>query len=548
VYGVIGSLFRWALINDRNFSRCVQAFMAYSFYILPGLNETQKDKFLSGINPQQQSDGLDSDFHRSFFQTVSSTIRVRRVSEDPRPLVTYQGSPDKRAPRLFGRSSTPQDQNILDDIQIFWTSGGLRLYRDFSQRYEPLLKGLGKRKEFLNSMRDHQYTDGTTDSEYIPYGGEIHFLQEPGGKLRSIASPLRIHQEALRPLGLEIYRVVESLPWDCTFDQTRAIPHIQSRLSQGGKVHSIDLSSATDHFPLSLQMTALKAIIHKEDWNHLSLFEKISRGVWKSPIGDLRWSKGQPLGLFPSFGSFTLTHGLLLLHLNHGQHDNDFFVVGDDVVILKEQLRTDYIAMLERMACPWSPDKTISSDSLAEFAGKIVTSKWVIPQLKWRKISNENFLDICRLLGKKSRCLLSSRQKIVFDKVANCCSPFGLNFSLPGDNLVTMIERTMGLCQPVELVLGSLMGLRKRLHQVVYTSSEPFDHEELIEISATFDEKVKSALRQTVFSNWNIAVSLGLEGLATVPEALGLSPRLPLDVFSSERKSTLERYERHLLQ
>lgn len=545
--GVIGSLFRWAAINDRNFAKTIQAFMAYSFYVLPEVTKTQEDKFMSGINPVQQDDGLDNEFHRSFFKTVSSVLRTRRVAEQPRPLVTYQGSPDKRAPRFFGRTAVSQDSRILDDLQLFWTSGGLRLYQDFRELYFPLLKGLDERRDFLDQVYHHR-NDDVNKTEYFPYGGEIHFLQEPGGKLRSIASPLRIHQEALRPLGLEIYRVIESLPWDCTFDQTRAIPHIQSCLSQRRKIHSIDLSSATDHFPLSLQMTALRALISKEDWIHLDLFEKISRGKWKSPMGNLSWTKGQPLGLFPSFGAFTLTHGLLLLHLNHGRHDNDFFVVGDDVVILRDSLRDDYIAMLDRMACPWSPDKTITSDSLSEFAGKIVTSSMVIPQLKWRKISDENFLDICRLLGKKSRCLLSSRQKIVFDQVENCCSPFGLNFSRPGDNLVTMIERTMDLCQPVEHVLGSLMGLRKRIHNVVYNSSESFSKCELEEISATFDEKVKSVMCQTLFSNWDLCISIGLEGLSTLPEALGLSPRLPLDAYSSVRKTTLERYERHLLQ
>jgi hypothetical protein len=525
--------------------------MAYTFYILPELSSAQEEKFRSSINPKETSDGLDDSFHREFFKTVSDTIPARGVSFEARPLVIYQGSPDKRAPRLYGRRSTPQCDNILDDLQLFNTTGGIELYRDFQELYEPLLKGIGERKTYLNNLAENARRNlrhFPSGSRVKPYGGEIHFLQEPGGKLRSIASPLRIHQEALRPLGEEIYRLIRTLPWDCTFDQTRATSHIQSHLWQDGKVHSIDLSAATDHFPLSLQLTALKAIFHSTARKHLDLFETISRGEWSSALGNLNWTKGQPLGLYPSFGSFTLTHGLLLLHLNGGRHDNQFFVVGDDVVILNDQLMDRYISMLDRMHCPWSPDKTISSSSLSEFAGKIVTPTRVIPQLKWRKISDENFLDICRLLGNKSRCLLSSRQKIVFDKVSHLCEPFGLNFSLPGDNLETMIRRTMDFYQPVETVLGSLMGLRKKLNSIVHTSSEDLNSSELKDLSATFDEKVKSVMLQTIYSNWEIALSIGLDGLNTLPEALELSPRLPLGVFTPSRKSTLERYERHLSQ
>jgi hypothetical protein len=229
-----------------------------------------------------------------------------------------------------------------------------------------------------------------------------------------------------------------------------------------------------------------------------------------------------------------------------GDYHNQFFVVGDDVIILEDKLRDDYISMLDRMSCPWSADKSISSSSLAEFAGKIITSEKVIPQLKWRRMSNDNFLDICRLLGRKSRCLLTKRQQKVFDQVAHLCDPIGLNFSLPDDNLEKMIMRTEAFYSPERVVLGSLMGLRRKLNNIIYTSSESFDSNELKDISATFDEKVKSALSQTVFCRWRTSVSIGLEAFEKLPEALGLEPRLPLLCTQPSRLSTLDRYERIL--
>jgi len=541
VKGTIGSLFRWAEKSDKNFSKCVQAFMAYTYYILPRLSESQKEKFLGAISPEVTDDGLPSSFHREFSKTVRRTVAKRRVTRCPRPLVTYQGSPDKKAPVMFGRPSVNQDERILDDLQVFNTSGGRSLYCQHSRLYEPLMLACKDRLKHLNWVREN--ASSRPRSDYSVHGGEIHFLQEPGGKLRSVASPLRIHQEALRPLGEELYDVAASLPWDCTFQQEKAIPFIKSHLWQGGQVFSVDLSSATDFFPLSLQITALRAIVHNKDWDHIDLFQKISRGTWNSEIGTLSWTKGQPLGLYPSFAAFTLTHGLLLRHLA-GTYRDQFFVVGDDVIILERDLYEKYIAMLDKMSCPYSIDKTLVSNRLAEFAGKIVTSTMVIPQYKWRRMSDDNFLDICRLLGRKSYCLLSRRQKSVYREVANLCDPIGLNFSLPGDNLAKMVQRTTDFYSPIEVVLGARMGLGKMLNRLVYTSTESLDADALRELSATFDEKVKSVMCQTVYSNWKILNSIGLDGFDTLPMALGLSPRLPYLGFQANRLSTLNRYER----
>jgi hypothetical protein len=451
----------------------------------------------------------------------------------------YQGSPNKKAPSLFGRSSVPQNEGILNDLQLFNTTGGQYLYLTLKELYRPLLEGLKGRIEFLETLHIYEGTPHTPVR-----GGEIHFLQEPGGKLRSIASPFRIHQEALKPFGDELYSLVRSLPWDCTFDQSKAIPFIQSHLLDG-VVHSVDLSSATDHFPLDLQLAALRAVFHKSSWRSIDLFAEISRGVWKSPIGDLRWTKGQPLGLYPSFASFTLTHGLTLLHLNGGKHENSFFVVGDDVVILKDSLRDKYIQFLDDVSCPWSEDKSLSSQHLAEFAGKIISTSGVYPQLKWRRMSDDNFLDICRLLGKKSRGLLSRRQKLVFDRVQHLVEPIGLNFSYSGSNLTKMVEDTCDFYQPEKAVLGTLMGLDRKFNRLVRENlQEEFDALVLRNLSSTFDEKVKSVMCQTVFSRFSSSKKIGLEAFETLPSALGIESRLPFKEQQPTRLTTLERYER----
>jgi len=545
VAGVVGSLFRWSDTNERNFSRCVQAFMAYSFYIFPETSDSQKKKFLEAVQTDKPHNLTDK-FRKEFVATVKNCVSVRKIPYRVQPFVTYQGSPGKKAPRLFGQTSVRQDEEILEDLDIFTTMGGRFLYYEFQAVYSQLLHGFKALRSVLdrNASRYFRSLENPEKERlcYLPEGGTIHLLQEPGGKLRSVASPFRLHQEALRPLGKGIYDLIKSLPWDCTHNQYAAHPHIQSHLRQGGEVYCTDLSSATDYFPLDLQLDALRAIFpgHLE-W--IRLFETLSKGKWSSPYGDLSWTRGQPLGLYPSFGSFSLTHGLLLLHLNDGLFDNQFFVVGDDVVILDKVLNDKYRAMLERMSCPWSPDKSIDSSTLSEFAGKIVTPTAVIPQLKWRAISDDNFLDVCRLLGKKSRSLLSKRQKIVFDKVCNLCEPIGLNFSTSTSTFRSMYEETQAWLNEEERFLASQMGLGKKLTHLSYTSSVFVDRDEFLDTLRTFDEKVAKVLSQTLFSKWSVLNSTYVEGLDLIPAALDQGPRLPLRTLAPTRRSELERYE-----
>jgi hypothetical protein len=146
-------------------------------------------------------------------------------------------------------------------------------------------------------------------------------------------------------------------------------------------------------------------------------------------IGQVSWKRGQPLGLYPSFAAFALTHGLTLLGLNNGFH-NSFFILGDDVVILDETLATRYLQLLKMLGCPVSQSKTIVSKQLVEFAGKVITEKSVIPQYKWRAVSDNSFLDICRNLGPRSKRLLRNRQRSVVEHLAplpECLGGFGWN-------------------------------------------------------------------------------------------------------------------------
>jgi hypothetical protein len=320
-------------------------------------------------------------------------------------------SDSRRAPVLTG--SVPEPEGILDSsLYLLDTVEGWKHYTKYMSYYAPVLvdvlpydilrKGMAAPTKSLGSL----------------HVGRVGLIQEPGYKLRAVANPGRVFQRVLEPLGDSIYSLLKHLPWDCTFEQSKALPHLQKALASGRTVSSIDLSGATDWFPLSLQIHVLAWLL-KDSPGLVDLFEEISQSTWVMPKhGEISWSRGQPLGLYPSFGSFALTHGLLLLGLCGKEYNHQFFVLGDDVVILDTQIADKYMTLLRELGCPYSDSKTIRSDKLAEFAGKIVTPTEVIPQLKWRDVSDDSFVDIARLLGPRSVRLMNYRQRRVIRFIA----------------------------------------------------------------------------------------------------------------------------------
>jgi len=523
-YGVIGALFRWAKYGEKQFSRALQALCIYTSVTSPSETESQLLKFQTSVSCDSPT-GLTVDEISCLMNVTSALVGFREIKRCDNRLIAYRGSSEKLAPLPHNLGNTPQDRNVLLDLTWLRLPSNSLFYLKHSELYAPVVEGIGMITKPLPIEIDR-----------TSYAGEVHFIQEPGYKLRSIASPYRIHQLALKPLGDTLGDIVKMLPWDCTFDQSKALPVIQRRLSEGKPVYSVDLSSATDYFPLDLQVYVLWSIFGRS-CKDIQLFIDIARMKFKSSIGDIQWKRGQPLGVYPSFFAFTLTHGLVLAMLAELQTDK-FFVLGDDVVILDTQLYEKYIAFLKKTACPYSFEKSICSDAVAEFAGKVVTPNRVIPQLKWRRISNDNFLDVAKLLGKQTRSLMTDRQRKVFDAVMHLLPPVGLNMSKPGSDLKSAFLQTEEFLDRVQQsAVRSLVDLIRPAW--IKSMEDPQCH--IIDMNTdTFDVKVLKVFQKTVFSHWK-----WLDQVSDLPQALGLEPRLPI-MASPRRYTTLLRYERIL--
>jgi hypothetical protein len=231
--------------------------------------------------------------------------------------------------------------------------------------------------------------------------GKIGVIQEKGAKARFVAIPRLTVQLGSLPLGDMLYRILRRVPWDCTYDQESGAAWCQDRLAEGCKCFSVDLSDASNYFPLKLILRVISWIpaIPRPQTNYL---RKTARGAWKADhlLGpsDLTWSRGIPLGMYSCFPAFALTHGLLLrsIELRYNLKDT-FRVLGDDVVISNPLVHLIYRRYLESMGMPVSEDKTLeASASLAEYAGFVITPKSRFRPQKLISPTQHNVVEISR--------------------------------------------------------------------------------------------------------------------------------------------------------
>jgi len=451
-YGVWGFLRRYACKSLKCFEKVLNCLMAYSSFIPSEPTKEHVEQMKASVQCEPVS------LPANLLTDLASHARkiVGKLYLGPtQPLVTFQGKLSTKAPIWGGRSV---EQHDLHEQELKWIEDPYhqvfmnRHYRS----YEPVLEGLSNisLREPLRGLSGAAYHL----SEYGPFetvhaklrppfaptdaGSLIPLTKDGGWKVRWIASPFRIHQLALHPLGSALFGVLDSLPWDCTFEQTKPYKHVQEHLRKGETVFAVDLSSATDYFPLDLQTRILEALL-PDGLHQIELFRELSRSDWCArKYGTFRWTQGQPMGLYPSFPAFALSHGILLDALSGGVPGR-FYVLGDDVIILHKPTYERYIRTLEILGCPHNPSKSLISDKVTEFAGKIITPERVVSSYKWRDPNSKNFIELMRTFGQGFEPQLRRRERSVYHRVARLLPPYGCNHSTgPGWPLERVVFET----------------------------------------------------------------------------------------------------------
>jgi len=419
--GHLGALQSWCDKSWKRWSSAIQLLQIYSTEISSSILPSQAKKFCEAVNYRNtESDTMVHQYKKLVTMATLEWFPKKSYYSNPEPLCVYPVSSSRREPHANGRSF-PEGENTLDcamsyiDGTLFGNNASIK----YPNIFGPLLRGIsdsGKLTRVKTPSGRYRYE--RISVRYPSSVGKIGLIQEPGLKLRAVANPARVYQAALVPLATDLYRKLTLLPWDCTHQQDRPFLILQKHMKSKKTCHAVDLSNATDRFPLALQLEVLNTLYLRKD--AIELFADLSRADWISSLPDnnlLSWKTGQPLGLIPSFAIFALTHGMLLYALNECSHNDAFFVLGDDVVILDDALYAKYLRALKAMDIPYAPSKTISSNLLTEFGGKIITPEGVTPQLKWRHVSDDSFIDLAKHFGERYRRLMRPKQKEIFDLV-----------------------------------------------------------------------------------------------------------------------------------
>lgn len=223
----------------------------------------------------------------------------------------------------------------------------------------------------------------------------LALLSEGGCKTRTIAIADEFSQSVLRPVHKKIMGLLKGLEQDCTFDQGRAVDFLKEATLRG-PVYSFDLTTATDRFPLVLQVEVVKALFGDtfgEDWGkvmstyrdfgirqRVKPLNRESRQALSKPI---YYKQGQGMGIYSSWPVFALTHHILVQWcaseegLCQQSTDRrwrlpfkDYRIIGDDVTISNTKVANRYRATLELLEVPISLSKSVVSEK-APYCGEI---------------------------------------------------------------------------------------------------------------------------------------------------------------------------------
>jgi hypothetical protein len=237
-------------------------------------------------------------------------------------------------------------------------------------------------------VRERALKDGYNPFKYPGFGrplglGKLGYKIEPAGKIRTFAMVDSLTQCAMKPLHDLLFSILRKLETDGTFDQMKPA----QRLINLGftSFWSLDLSSATDRFPLALQQVLLSVLIGpklaklwavllvKREYlapAYLPNGESAGLGVYddtgKPASVFVTYGAGQPMGALTSWAAFSLTHHCLVQYAAYRSTGlirffKDYALLGDDIVIANHDVALKYQALLLEIGVEYGLAKSLIS-------------------------------------------------------------------------------------------------------------------------------------------------------------------------------------------
>lgn len=201
--------------------------------------------------------------------------------------------------------------------------------------------------------------------------GKLGLKQEAAGKMRVFAMVDPWTQWIMYPFHKALFAILAKRSnVDGTFNQLGPI----SRIPEGKPLYSMDLSSATDRLPISIQ-TPLITRIFNLSYDQGNAWEKllIERPylVPMSGGSQIHYAVGQPMGALSSWAMLAMTHHLIVQFAAYKsgllKHRNQLFVeyavLGDDIVIYNSIVAKQYHHIITSIGVKCNLNKSIMSPS-----------------------------------------------------------------------------------------------------------------------------------------------------------------------------------------
>jgi hypothetical protein len=223
-------------------------------------------------------------------------------------------------------------------------------------------------RDYINKLRKALKV---TEAEKNVKFRRLHFLQDKEGKTRTIAILDYWSQTVLKPYHDGVMKILRKLPGDFTYQGD-----FRSWLEQGtGTYYSMDLTAATDRFPLEFQKKLLEVMWGPKKamaWAFLMSglpFEYTLEGETKT----ISYGSGQPMGAYSSWAVFAMCHHLILQYVKSVHNETVYAILGDDVVIRGDKGATLYREVMSTLGVDISVHKTHISKDSYEFAKRWIT-------------------------------------------------------------------------------------------------------------------------------------------------------------------------------
>jgi hypothetical protein len=235
--------------------------------------------------------------------------------------------------------------------------------------------------------------------------GRLHLLAEGGGKTRVICIPDIWTQSVLKPIHNYLMdHVLKRMPCDGSFGH-EVLGNKVKKFTKHRGLFCFDLTAATDRFPLSVQVAALKPLLGDlvHEWSQLLVNRTFTFN------GEaIRYERGQPMGLLTSWAAFSVAHHVII---NYCKKDKSFYaVIGDDVGMSSVEGAKRYQTLMSELGVSINDSKSLipsSGNKVAEIAKRQFTEGIEISPIPPRVLiestkGTEGLLEFLQVLANRT--------------------------------------------------------------------------------------------------------------------------------------------------